>query len=312
MGSLAEADLSPAFSDFIIRVHQEQGRAWLAALPALIRACAERWSLSVGSPFPELTYNFVAPAQRAGTGGMVLKIGPLVDELAHEIAALAHYDGRGAARLLAAEPAWGALLLERLGPATPLREVSDDQATLAAAQVMEALWRPPPESDEGERAFPSTADWAAAFEHLRKRYQGGTGPLPTDLVQRAHELFEALLTDAAPAVLLHGDLHHDNILAAERAPWLAIDPKGVFGEPAYEVGALVRNPIDRISLHSNLRPLLNRRLDLLSERLGLDRQRLWGWSLAQAMLAAVWSLEEADVGWNSWLSVARTLTEPND
>jgi len=108
---------------------------------------------------------------------------------------------------------------------------------------------------------------------------------------------------AAP-VLLHGDLHHENILAATRQPWLAIDPKGIVGEPAYEVGALLRNRLDAAP---DLRPLQARRLDQLAEALQLDRQRLLSWSVAQAVLSAWWSYEDHGRGWEPMIAYAEVL-----
>ena len=116
-----------------------------------------------------------------------------------------------------------------------------------------------------------------------------------------------LLASSAGPVLLHGDLHHENILSAARQPWLAIDPKGVCGEPAYEVGALLRNPMPRLLDHPAPARLLARRLDLLAEVLGIDRRRLAAWGYAQAVLSAWWSLEDHGRGWEPALRVAEWL-----
>jgi len=108
-------------------------------------------------------------------------------------------------------------------------------------------------------------------------------------------------------VLLHGDLHHDNILAAERQPWLAIDPKGLVGEPEYEVGALLRNPMPGLLAIPHPERVLARRLDILAESLGFDRDRLRAWGLAQAVLAAWWSIEDHGQGWETWIACAALL-----
>jgi streptomycin 6-kinase len=126
------------------------------------------------------------------------------------------------------------------------------------------------------------------------------------LVDRALKLFEELISSSTETVLLHGDLHHYNILTAERQPWLALDPKGVVGDPCYEVGALFYNPeglLDR----SNLRQVLARRADQLSEELGFDRQRVLGYGIAQAVLSAWWSYEDHGHGWEPTLVIADHL-----
>jgi streptomycin 6-kinase len=277
------------------------GANWLEQLPSLIAEYEQRWGLRVLPPFPDLSYNYVAPAVRADGSEAVLKLGVPNPELTTEIEALRLYDGRGIARLYAAEPERGALLIERLRPGTMLSALEDDeQATGIAAEVMRELWRPLPP----DHPFPTVADWAAGLGRLRARFDGGTGSLPEHLVDRAERLFDELLASAEGPVLLHGDLHHFNILRAERRPWLALDPKGVAGEPAYETGALLRNQLPAVADWPDLPRILARRVDLLSERLGFDRLRLIGWGLAQAVLSAWWSVEDQGYGGEEALVVA--------
>jgi streptomycin 6-kinase len=251
-----------------------------------------------------LSYNYVAPAVDVGGTPVVLKVGFPTRELTTEIEALRLFDGRGAVRLLEADTERGALLLERLEPGTPLTAIEDDAlATAFAARVMRSLWRPPPPG----HAFPSVADWARGMERLRRRFDGGCGPFPSALVRRAEDLFDELLGSMSEPVLLHGDLHHDNILAAQRQPWLAIDPKGVVGEPAYEVGAFLRNPLPQLLEGASPERLLARRLDQLAAELGFDRGRLRDWALAQAVLSGWWSFEDHGRGWENAIACARIL-----
>lgn len=95
-------------------------------------------------------------------------------------------------------------------------------------------------------------------------------------------------------VVLHGDLHQENILSATREPWLAIDPKGLVGEPAYETGSLLRNTREQILALPDPKPLFARRITLLAEELELDRERIRGWGEAQAVLSACWTLEDGE------------------
>jgi streptomycin 6-kinase len=270
------------------QLHGAAGAAWLRRLPAIVDQCARRWGLALGPPFAPLTYNYVAPARRANGTPVVLKACFPDRDCRAGAEALRIFAGRGAVRLLAADLEWSVLLLERLAPGRALSSVRDDvAATAIAAGVMGQLWRPPPVG----HAFPSVADWVAGFRRLRAKF-GGTGPLPPRPVERAEALFSDLLASQAATVLLHGDLHHDNILAAGRAAWRAIDPKGVVGEPAYEVGALLRNPA-RVLDAPHPERVLARRADQLAEALGFDRARLRDWAYAQAVLSAVWCLEDS-------------------
>ena len=302
--------VEPVFSvpDRFVRVmmelYQVEGAAWLSRLPAIVTECERRWSVTVGPPFAPLTYNYVAPAVRADGTPAVLKVGFPSRELMTEIEALRLFDGRGAVRLLAADRDQGALLLERLEPGTPLSTFTDDEAaTSIVAQVMRWLWRPVPP----EHPFPSVADWAAGLVRLRARFGGTSGPLPAALVAEAEALFAELIGSMAELVLLHGDLHHDNILAAQRRPWLAIDPKGLVGEPAYEVGALLRSPMPQLLAMPRPGRVLARRVQQLADELGLDRARLRGWGLAQAVLSAWWSIEDHGHGWEPAIACAEIL-----
>ncbi|HEX8219168.1 MAG TPA: aminoglycoside phosphotransferase family protein, partial [Chloroflexia bacterium] len=236
---------------------------------------------------------------------IVLKVKFPSAELMPEIEALRLYGGRGIAQLLDADQDRGVLLLERLDPGTPLSLLTDDeQATSIAAGVMRRLWRPAPQ----EHPFPTVARWASGLGRLREHFGGTTGPLPSRLVEQAESLFAELLASSPEQALLHGDLHHDNILAAEREPWLAIDPKGLIGEPAYEVGALMRNQLPQPLAGEHARRFLSRRLDQLAEELGLERARLHGWSLAQAVLSAWWSFEDHGHGWEPDIALAELLS----
>lgn len=299
------------FVQTIVEVWGEVGQAWLTRLPAAVAECEERWSLVVEPPFPNLSYNYVAPATMGDGREVVLKLGVPCDELVTEIEALRLYGGRGMVQLLDADLEQGVLLLERLQPGTDLYELGDDEkATEIAARVMKQFWRPLPEN----HTFPSVHEWAKGMERLRAEFDGGTGPFPKRLVETAAGLFAELLGSMDELVLLHGDLHHYNVLAAEREPlrqaqgrlWLAIDPKGVVGEPAYEIGAWLRNPLDLTSW-PDAAQVTARRVDQFAEILELDRQRIIGWGIAQDMLSAWWDYEDFGRGWEPGSSCAGWL-----
>jgi len=276
-----------AFAKRMRDLFGEPGSQWVAGLPALLSALADKWQLTVGPPF-DVSYNYVASATMADGTPVVLKVGyPRPEQLA-EAMALRHYAGRACVQILAHDAARGAMLLERLSPGLPLAAIADDDTTNIAAGVMADLWRPPP---AGHR-FPTSQDWMQGLTRLRLHYAGGTGPFPEPLVDKAERLSLELHASAEPAVLLHGDLHHYNILSAKRARWLAIDPQGVIGEPCYEVGALLRNPLPQVYGWPDFAARTSRRVALLSERLGFDRRRIAGWGLAQAVLSAWWTVED--------------------
>ncbi len=283
------------------------GAEWLTRLPDLLAECKRRWSLTVRPSHFTLSYNYVAPATLADGTEIVLKVGVPNRELRTEIEALRLYNGRSAVRLLDADPDNGILLLECLTPGEMLTTITDDdEATRIAVQVMQNLWRPLP----ADHHFPSVADWADGLAELRQEFGGGTGPFDKRLVETAESLFTDLLASMSEPMLLHGDLHHYNILSAGDG-WLMIDPKGVAGEPAYEVGALLRNPIATIFAEPELAHITARRLDILAELLALDRERLRQWSLAQAVLSAWWGYEDGGdpADWQGEMHLAAILAK---
>ncbi|MGZ6367964.1 MAG: aminoglycoside phosphotransferase family protein, partial [Ktedonobacteraceae bacterium] len=163
-------------------------------------------------------------------------------------------------KFLQADKDHAVLLLERVIPGVPLSTLEDDEeATRILASVMKNLWKPLPEKHD----FITIAEWSNAIS----QYHGTSGPLPSYLVDRAERLFAELIASSAEPVLVHGDLHHENVLSSARAGWLAIDPKGVAAEPAYETAALLRNPRSKLQQHPELEQILLRRILVLSEAL---------------------------------------------
>jgi len=273
-------------------------------LPGLIATFAERWRLTLEPPFP-MSYGYVAPAVRDDGTRVVLKLRVPDREARDEIEALRAYRGDGAVRLLAADAGRGALLLERAEPGAMLAEATDideEAKTRVAAGVLRRLWRGPPEA----YPFPTLSDWADALADVRSRYAGGTGPLPAPLFERAERVFAGELATGEPPLLLHGDLHHENILRAGREPWLAIDPHGVVGDRAYEPGAFLRNHLLELP---DPRAALARRIDVFVEELGIECERLLGWGIATNVLSACWSLTSHDRGWHDAIAVCEMLAE---
>src|SRR5262249_44698267 len=161
--------------------------------------------------FGSLTFNYAVPALRLDGTPVVIKAGfiPPDKELISEVAALGHWNGCGAVRLLESDLDQGLLLLESLVPGRPSGEVEDDREALSiAATVLEQLWRatPPPPTPAISIScpFPLTRDWGKGFARLRSHF-GGTGPFPAELVERAERLWSELEESAAePAIVLHG------------------------------------------------------------------------------------------------------------
>jgi streptomycin 6-kinase len=262
----------------------EAANAWLQRLPSLLEECEQRWQLELLPPFENLSFHYVAPAVRADGTPVILKTCSLTDEFEHGVAALRIFDGRGITRLLEFDEEHKVMLLERLQPGTMLASLvpeQDERATSILAGVMRQLWRPAP----AEHTFPTVEQFGQELKQLRVYYAGGYGPFPPHLVDEAMDLFASLSASAPRSMLLHGDLQHHNVLRSGDT-WKAIDPKGVVGDPGYEVGASFYNPMPRILEVPNLEQMLARRVAQLSEELAMERARIRGWGLAQSVLNA--------------------------
>jgi streptomycin 6-kinase len=286
-------EIPPVLAGTVVAEWGQAGRAWLAGLPGLLAEVCAEWELQ---PQPEprfaLSYHWVVPVTRADGSAAVLKLGvPDDGHLAVEAAALRAYGGRGAVRLLAHDGARGAHLLERADPGTPASALvpQEDAAALAALlsvrRALHAAACPP----DGE--LPPLSRLGESFDGYLRAFPGD-GPLPRRLVSTAGRLFGELCASAPESVVLHGDLHHDNVLRSDRS-WLAIDPHGWVGDPGYDLGAILYNPPELSDVDALA--LLPGRLSRLIEAADdIPRERVIAWCFVKAVLSDVWNVEAAE------------------
>ena len=266
----------------------QSGADWLDRLPGLVAEIEQQWSVRASAPF-DLSFHYVAPAVREDGTEVVLKLGVPNGDYGRGVAALRVSGDRGAVRLLKSDPLLGVMMIERLKPGNYLGDVPDESEAISlAAGVMRRFWQAAP----SDHQFPEVSEYEGGLEWLRSQL-AGTSPLPRPMVVRAEAMLRELLEEGNEPVVLHGDLHPGNILSAEREPWLAIDPKGVVGDPAYELGPFIYNlrlPKERPA------HVLARRLDQFAEELGFERERIVNAATSRAVLAA-WPKGPAEVAW---------------
>lgn len=248
------------------------GDPWIDELPMVVEACAERWSLTLGAPWTNSVASLTMPAERDGEP-VVLKIGIPDREGELEAEALRRLDGNGAVRLLDDDPASRAMLLERCIPGTPLTQAEPDAALGVVIGLLPRLW-----IRAGALVRPLADEAADLILEMREHWDRTGRTVEERLIDAAAEAFATLAPTQGEQVLVNQDLHAGNVLAAEREPWLLIDPKPLVGEREFGVASIVRGPE-----LGHSREAVLRRLDRVTAELGLDRERARLWSMAHTV-----------------------------
>ena len=269
-----------AFKQNIISIYGSEGKQWLKALPETISKITKKYNLANLKPVNNLSYNYVLSGFQ-GPQPIILKLGLDIDGFKREATALMAFEGSGIVQVFSENT--GLLLLERAVPGVSLKShfpEKDDEAISITANVIKRLHKAPIPS---HHPFPHVQDWLAVLDSDLK--------IPAQTLQKARELRDQLLKTAASDVLLHGDLHHDNILQNGN-DWVVIDPKGVIGESAYEVAAFIRNPMPELLTHADAPNIIHNRITRLAGLLELPSQRILDWCFVQAVLSWVWAIED--------------------
>ncbi|WP_329174132.1 aminoglycoside phosphotransferase family protein [Streptomyces sp. NBC_01477] len=287
MGSAAHLEPPERLVRSVTAWEGEAGQAWLARLPGRVADCLERWELTAERVVAAGgRISMVVLVRTAGGEPAVLKVGMVNQETEQEHAALAHWGGRGAARLLRAEPAEGAMLLERLRADISLRSLAEAKAMLEAEAVLQRLWVQPAGDHPFRTVATATGGQAALLRELRTAAGAAdAGQLIDEALAARAELADSAAS--VESVLLHGDYHHGNVLAGERTPWLAIDPRPLVGERAYDLAWLTRDRLSTLVAQPGARAAARRRIAKLAEALDVDAARLRGWAVFRAVEAGV-------------------------
>jgi streptomycin 6-kinase len=288
------------------------GLPWLERAPDIVREWCDRWNITLEPAVPALTFNLVLFGTSPEHGQVVLKLSPPHEEVRAEVEATRAANGPGLVRLIASDPDVSIMLMERVTPGTQLRmmtdagAIGDEEATRIAASEMKKMWVAPP---EGHHLFPLDR-WFTALFTYHDTHVNGDGPIPHHLVELAVEQAREVLATQREIVVLHGDVHHENILADDVYGWTLIDYKGLVGERGYDIGTWIRNPRG-LEQWPDLEGVIERRLDIFTEELGINRERLWQWSMVHAVLSSCWTLEEPGAEWTGDCSVAEILASMN-
>jgi len=265
----------------------ESWAQWVDRLPSLAEGLLDDWELSEDGLAQHGFVALVLPVRARDGGEAMLKISYPDEETEYEHLALQHWHGNGAARLLRADPRRRALLLERLH-FEKLTEVPELEACEIVAGLYSRLHVPAP--PQLRPLSESAARWGEELAALPR-----DTPVPHRLVEQATALARDFAADpGTDGRLVHGDLHYLNVLAAEREPWLVIDPKPVSGDPHFEPAPMLWNRWNEIVATGQVRDAVRRRFHTLVDVAGLDEGRARDWVVLREVLNAVWSLDEPE------------------
>lgn len=273
------------------------GSDWLRSLPRLVRECAQQWSLTASGAIHHGACALVLACERDGAPIMLKVTWPHL-EAAHEHLALRAWDGEGAVRLLAADPARWALLLEPLHADDSLASIAVDASCAVLGSLLAHLDRPA--LPQLTRLSTQAQRWAEALTA-----QGSTA-LPRRVAERAAAILRSYQHPDADLRLVHTDLHDANVLAADRAPWPAIDPKPLAAVPELGIAPLVWNRWHEAAAAPSARQHLRRRVEIACDSGGLDGDRARDLTFVRCALNAVWEAQMPRPDTN-WISVNITI-----
>jgi streptomycin 6-kinase len=255
---------------------------WHARVPDLVAQCCRQWGLRLGEPYVAGAVGYAVRAELSDGTPAVLKLVYPHREAEYEAEVLAYWNGNGAARLLTRDDDRWAMVIERCDPGTRLSEIEPHAALDVLIGLVRRLWKParPP--------FRSLSDEAAWWvSYLPEQWERSGRPFERRLLDAAIDALESLAGTQGDQVLLHQDLHGENVLAAQRQPWLVIDPKPLVGEREFALAPIVRS-----FEFGRSRSAVLRRLDRLTSELALDRERARCWTIGQTI---AWAFDSADL-----------------
>ncbi|MFB7209383.1 aminoglycoside phosphotransferase family protein [Streptomyces sp. NPDC056255] len=275
-------EVPESFARSTIEREGEPGAVWLAGLPGIVEELLGRWECVPDGEVMHGGVGIIVPVQRRAEGAAVVKVSFPHPGNVHEPDAFVAWGGRGAVLLHDRDDEHFAMLLERARPST-LAEIEDeDEVARVAGRISHALAVPAP------CGLPRLREQADAWEaQLHQDAEELTHALPRYVVDAAVATVQELGHDQ-PDTLVHGDLHARNILRADRAPWLAVDPKGYAGDPAYDGGTLLKTRALTLVEASDLRKALFRTLHVFAEAAEADRERTRRWAQFHAVQASFW------------------------
>lgn len=286
----------------VLREFGEKARAWIEGFPDLVQTCVDRWNLTLlDTASAGLPINMIWFAEDAGGNPVVLKVGHPHPEQITEMIALRHYDGRCTPRLIDCSETLGATLMERIRPGATFRSSADCiERSRVSLEIFSEI-STPADAIEG---LPTFDDWiGTAFARYRAQFDGDH--FYRHHVDMAEAVYATLRADHPDNWMLHGDLHHENLLEDEERGWVAIDPKGVIGPRPMEIGRFLHNfPEDEIEGASSagncsveqVRDVFATRVSTFADMLGWPRETVLRVGYIDCVLSFCWTINSGGTG----------------
>lgn len=269
-----------SFEQNMVDIYGEKGQQWLDSLPDIIAKLEKEYHLTDLFPVSQMTFNYVASGYQAGTP-IVLKVGLNSQALIKEAECLNAFSNQVAVKVITFNDQM--ILMKRAVPGESLKSHfpnKDVEATHLVSSIIHQL-------------HSATIPQNHNFYYIRDLLNtlDKNIDIPVDVLSKARNLRDGLLSVNSPEVLLHGDLHHDNVLK-HNDTWLVIDPKGFVGDPVFEVTAFLANPMPELLSQTDPAAIIQSRVSVFSERLGFEEDKIYQWLFVKSVLCWAWSLED--------------------
>ncbi|MGP3637770.1 aminoglycoside phosphotransferase family protein [Streptomyces sp. 24-1644] len=266
----------------------EEGRAWMAGLPALAAEFLERWELERDGTAGAGEASLVLPVLRPDGTPAVLRLQMPRQETTAALIGLRTWNGKGMVRLLDHDPVSSSMLLERLDGARTLASINDDDVALSILAELHARLVAVP----APRGLRSLGDIASEMlEQVPQAITKLADPADRQLLRSWASAVAELASEPGDR-MLHWDLHYDNVLAGQREPWIAIDPEPLAGDPGFDLWPALDSRWDDVVAKGDTLRIVQRRFDLLTDVLGLDRARATGWTLGRLLQNSLWDIDD--------------------
>lgn len=276
-----------SFRDKILRMFRDRGEAWINKLPYLLEEIIRKWELTECKIEDNLSIHFICYAHSPKYGDVVLKTGVPHLELFSGMDALLRYEGKHACTLLEADREQGAMLMERIFPGTRLRDEPDFRQRIRVGTYLAGSL---PVAIHGRHDFPTyQQQMEKAFERARLEKRAGEEFI--SMLCHAEDLYEEILSFNRPRVLLHGDLHHENILLDASGNWKVIDPQGRIGEQCLEAGRFLFNEWRWFGATGDLKHM-SECISSFAKALGESRRTIAASCFLDYALSSCWTLED--------------------